>query len=176
MRGDVTLQARLLLRRTGLAGTGVAVGGLLALAGAYRPWYAVRAELAMLGDDQSSAVAELAGWQAQPWGWVVPALGIVAVALGVAMALDRPPARTQPVLLGTAGLLGMSAAGGALLRPEIRRFDIAGSRLRELLDLAERLPDGVELDFGVAVSDGVWVTVVAATAVAVSALAARELP
>ena len=175
MRGDATLQARLLLRGTGVAGAGVAAGGVLALIGAYRPWYAVTARLTMLDEEQASAVAELAGWQAHPWGWLVPALGVVAVALGVAMALDRPPARTRPLLLATAGLLGAASALGALLRPGVGRFDIADSRLRELLDLAERLPEGLELGFSVAVADGVWVTAAAALLTAVGALAAREL-
>jgi cytochrome bd-type quinol oxidase subunit 2 len=176
VRGDATLQARLLLRATGVAGASVAVGGVLALVGAYRPWYAVRAELTMLDDDQASALAELAGWQAHPWGWIVPALGVVAVALGVAMALDRPPARSRQVLVASGALLAVAALVGWQLRPEVRRFDIAGSRLREWLDLAERMPAGVELDFSVTVADGVWVTLVAAVVVVLGALAARELP
>lgn len=175
VRGDATLQARLVLRGTGLAGVGVAAGGLLALIGAYRPWYAVRARLGMLGDEQTRAVAELAGWQAHPWGWLVPALGLVAVTLGVAMAVDRPPARSREVLLATAVLLAVGATVGGSQRPEVRRFDLAGSRLREWLELAERLPDGVELGFTVAVADGVWVTAASGLVVAIGALAAREL-
>ncbi len=175
MRGDATLQARLLLRATGMAGAAVTLGGIGALVGAYRPWYAVTAELRMLEADQTRSVAELAGWASHPWGWLVPALGVLAVALGVATAIDRPPARTRPVLLGTAGLLGVMAVVGSVRRPEVNRFDIAGSRLRELVDLADRLPSGVELGFTVAVADGVWVTLASAVVVLIGALAAREL-
>jgi hypothetical protein len=176
VRGDATLQARLLLRGTGVAGAGMAVGGGLAVVGAYRPWYAVTAELTMLGEDQTRAVAELAGWEAHPWGWVIPAVGLLAVALGVAVAIDRPAARTRLVALVGCGLLAAAVAAGAMLRPGVDRFDIAGSRLRELVDLADRLPEGVELSFAVAVADGVWVTAGAASLVLLGTLGARELP
>jgi hypothetical protein len=176
LRGDASLQVRLLLRQTGIAGAGVALGGAGALVGAYRPWYAVTAELTMLGEDQTRAVAELAGWAAHPWGWLVPALGVLAVVLGIATAVDRPPARTRLLLLATAGVLAAAGVAGALRRPEVNRFDIAGSRLRELVDLADRLPTGVALDFTVAVADGVWVTLAAAALVLAGTLAARELP
>lgn len=176
MRGDATLQARLLLRQTGIAGAGVTLGGFAAIIGAYRPWYAVTAELTMLDEDQTRSVAELAGWAAHPWGWLMPALGVLAIGLGVATAIDRPPARTRPLLLGTAGVLGLGALVGSWQRPEVNRFDIAGSRLRELVDLADRLPTGVELDFDVAVAGGVWITLLAAGIVLAGALTARELP
>lgn len=175
VRGDAALQARLLLRATGMAGAGVAVGGLLALVGAYRPWYAVTAELRMLGSDQTGTVDRLAGWEAHPWGWLVPALGVVVVALGVAVALERPPRRARPVLLTAAGLLALAATGGATARPRVDRFDITGSRLRELLELADRLPEGVELGFTVAVAHGTWITAAAAALTLAGALAAREL-
>lgn len=175
MRGDAALQARLLLRPTGAAGAAVALGGVVAVVGAYRPWYAVTAELTMLGEDQRRAVAELPGWEAHPWGWLIPAVGVLAVALGVAVAFDRPPRRTRPVLLLAGALLVGAAALGAADRPPVDRFDIAGTRLRELLDLTDRLPSGVELAFSVGVSDGVWVTLVAGLLTMVGALCAREL-
>lgn len=176
MRGDATLQVRLLLRQTGMAGAGITLGGLGAVVGAYRPWYAVTAELAMLDEDQTRSVAELAGWAAHPWGWLIPALGVLAIGLGVATAIDRPPARTRRLLLATSGLLAVGALLGSWQQPEVNRFDIAGSRLRELVDLADRLPTGVELGFSVAVADGVWITLFSAGVVFVGALAARELP
>lgn len=176
MRGDATLQARLLLRQTGIAAAGITLGGFAALVGAYRPWYAVTAELTMLDEDQTRSVAELAGWTAHPWGWLIPALGVLAIGLGIATAIDRPPARTRPLLFGTAGVLALCALAGSWRRPDVDRFDIAGSRLRELVDLADRLPTGVELEFDVAVAHGVWLTLLAAGVVIAGALAARELP
>ena len=176
MRGDAALQARLLLRGTGLAGATVALGGGLALVGAYQPWHAVTAELAMLTEDQSRPVAELAGWEAHPWGWLVPALGVVAIVLGAALVADRPPMRSRALLLSTAGALGASAGLGALLPPEVNRFDVAGSRLRELSQLADRLPEGVELSFSVGIGNGLWITVGAAILILAGTVGARELP
>jgi hypothetical protein len=176
VRGDAALQARLLLRGTGLAGVTIAAGGVVALVGAYRPWHAVTAELAMLGEDQRRPVAELAGWEAHPWGWLVPALGIAAMVMGVALAIDRPPMRARPLLLATAGGLAASASLGALIPPEVNRFDIAGSRLRELSQLADRLPQGVELSFSVGTGPGLWLTLGAAGLIALGTLGARELP
>lgn len=175
MRGDATLQARLLLRGSGLAGAVVVAGGLLGLAGAYRSWYAVAAELTMLDERQARAVAHLAGWAAHPWAWLVPALSLAAVALGAAIAVDRPPAHTRDLLLTAGGLLGVAVGLGALLRPGVNRFDVAGTRLRELVDLADRLPDGVELGFSVALTDGVWLTLGGAVLIVAGTIAAREL-
>jgi hypothetical protein len=176
VRGDTALQARLVLRGSGLAGATVAMGGGLAFLGAYQPWHAVTAELTMLHDDQSRPVAELAGWEAHPWGWLVPALGVVAIVVGAALVADRPPARGRALLLGTAGGLVASAGLGALSPPEVNRFDVAGSRLRELSQLADRLPEGVELSFSVGLGVGVWLTVGAAALIVAGTAGARELP
>jgi hypothetical protein len=176
LRGDAGLHARLLLRGTGLAGVTVAVGGGVALVGAYRPWHAVTVELAMLGDDQRRPIAELAGWEAHPWGWLVPALGIVAIVTGAALAIDRPPMHARPLLLGSAAGLAASAGLGLVRSPEVNRFDVAGSRLRELSQLADRLPQSVELSFSVGTAPGLWLTLVAATLIAAGTLGARELP
>lgn len=176
MRGDAALQARLLLRGTGLAGVTIAAGGVVSLVGAYRPWHAVTAELAMLGEDQSRPVAVLHGWEAHPWGWLVPALGVVAIVLGIALAVDRPPLRARALLVATAVALGLSVGLGALLPPDLNRFDIAGSRLRELSQLADRLPHAVELSFSVGTAAGLWLTLLAAALIAAGALGSRELP
>jgi hypothetical protein len=176
VRGDAALQARLVLRGSGLAGATVAAGGGLAFLGAYQPWHAVTAELAMLNEEQSRPVAELAGWEAHPWGWLVPALGLVAMVLGAAIVADRPPMRGRLWLLGTAGGLLGSAVLGALRPPEVNRFDVAGSRLRELSQLSDRLPEGVELSFSVGIGIGLWLTVAASVLIVAGTVGARELP
>lgn len=175
MRGDAALQARLLLRGTGLAGTAVALGGALAMIGAYRPWHAVTVELTLLGAEQSRPVADLAGWEAHPFGWLVPALGLLTIGLGVALAVDRPPQRTRPVLLVAGVTLAVTAVVAALRPPEVGRFDVAGSRLRELSGLADRLPSDVELSFSVGHAHGLALTLAAAALVVVATLSAREL-
>lgn len=176
MRGDTALQARLALRGAGLAGAVITAGGVLAIGGAYLPWHAVTAELAMLEDAQSRPVAELPGWEAHPWGWLVPALGLVALVLGAALMVDRPPRRARVVLGVTAAGLGASAALGLVWSPAVRRFDVAGTRLRELSELADRLPEGVELSFSVGTGPGLWVTLLAAALIGLGTAAARELP
>lgn len=175
MRGDATLEAKLLLRGSGIAGLAVACAGVLAMTAAYQPWYVVVARLAMLEHDQDRVVAELAGWQAHPWGWVVPALGLAAVVLGLGVALDRPVARARDLLLLAAVGLGMTVLAGALARPPVGRFDVAGSRLRELAELADRLPEGVALTFAVRPALGLWMALVAAGAIVVATLSARDL-
>lgn len=174
MRGDVLLNLRVLRRPRGLAGVMVAAAGATAFAAAYLPWYQVAAQVEMLGGRQSRPVATLAGWQAHPWGWLVPAFALVAVVVGSALAVDRPVPFTRDVALATG--LGLAAAVGAggLLFPPVSRFDVAGSRLRELADLAERLPRDVELTFSVRPGLGLWLTLAAAAVLVVTALAARD--
>lgn len=174
MRGDVLLQLRMLRRPRGLVGSLAAMAGGAAFVAAYLPWYQVAATVDMLGRRQSRPVATLAGWQAHPWGWLVPALALVAVVVGVALAVDRPVPFSRDAEL-TAGLgLAAAVAAGGLLYPPVSRFDVAGSRLRELAGLSERLPRDVELTFAVRPGLGLWVTLAAAALLVAVAFAVRE--
>lgn len=175
MRGDARLHVRMLIRPSGLLGAAVALAGLLAAVAAYLPWYEVAARVTVPGTEGSRAVASLAGWQAHPWGWLLPTLGLVAAVVGGAVAVDRPLARTRDLALAVGlGLAAVVAVSG-LVFPPVSRFDVAGSRLRELAGLAERLPTDVELTFTVRPAMGLWLTLAAAAVVVAGAIAARDL-
>lgn len=172
MRGDLRLRLHLLVRPSGVIGLVGAVAGGIAFAAAYLPWYDVTATVDLLGASQESDVASLAGWQAHPWGWLVPMLALVTVAAGLMLAIDRPaPPRTM--LLGGAGL-AMTVVAGGLLFPPVDRFDVAGSRLRELAALSGRLPEDIRLVFDVRPSVGMWLTLAAGALVVIAAVISRD--
>lgn len=174
MRGDALLTARLLLRRDGLAGVVIAAGGALAVFAATQPWYHAMAEIAMLGTAQARAVGSVRGLPATVPGWVALGLGVAAVVLGVACALDRPPGRARAALAAVAlGLVGAALYGWLGPAPELA--DVAGREGRELLGLAERLPLGIALELEVRPATGPLVATIAAILVAGGVLAAREL-
>lgn len=172
VRGDLALRLRMVVRPSGVVGLVVAVAGMTAFAAAYLPWYEVTATVDLLGTSQQRSVASLAGWQAHPWGWLVPMLALVVGVAGAMLAVDRPaPPRTM--LVGGCGL-ALTVAAGGLLFPPVARFDVAGSRLRELAALSGRLPADVELAFAVRPGTGMWLTLAAAALVVVAALVSRE--
>ncbi|MFP5310243.1 MAG: hypothetical protein ACLGIR_11790 [Actinomycetes bacterium] len=174
MRGDVELQLRLLRRPAGIAGVVGCAGGVGALVAAYLPWYEVAATVEMLGGERTRAVATLAGWQAHPWSWVVPVLGLLGAAVLLAEALDHPLPGSRDLGLVAALGLGVAAAVGGATFPPVTRFDVAGSRLRELSGLADRLPSDVALAFAVRPGPGLWWTAGSAVVVVASvALVAR---
>jgi hypothetical protein len=172
VRGDAALTARLLLRGPGLAGMTATVGGAVAAIAATRPWYLVIAELSMLGDEQSRTVASLSGVPTTVWGWLVAALGLVVAVVGTNVALDRPPPHARRWLTAAAAVLGVLAGAALLARPALAR--VAGRDGQDLLELAERLPDGIELTLSVQVGPGPLVLGLAATLVGVGAFATRE--
>lgn len=174
MRGDVLLSLRVLRRPRGLLGVLAVGAALTALVAAHLPWYQVAARVEMLGEQQSRPVATLAGWQAHPWGWLVPALAVVAVVVGLALALDRPFPGTRDAQLGAGLGLAAAVVAGGLMFPPVSRFDVAGSRLRELAGLADRLPHDVELSFAVRPGVGLWLTLAGAAVLVVTAFAAGE--
>lgn len=173
MRGDVALTARLLLRGTGLAGIAVAAGGALAVVAATRPWYHAMAQVTMLDAVQARAVDSLLGTQTL-LGWVTLVLGLVAILLGIACALDRPPAHARRVLLGCAlALLVVSLLAWFGPSPELAR--VAGSEGDELTRLGSRLPDGIELRLAVRTAVGPALAALASVIVTGGTFAAREL-
>lgn len=175
MRGDLALHLRLALRPRGLVGVVAVVAGASGIAAAFMPWYVVAAELDALGHTRSWPVAQLAGWSAHPWTWLVPVAALAAVAVGVGLAVDRPMPRSRNLHL-LAGLVTagtVSAAG--LLFPPVSQFDVEGSRLRELMRLAEGVPSDVNMAFSVQPGVGLWLTLGAAALLVATAFAAREV-
>jgi hypothetical protein len=172
VRGDAALTARLLLRGPGLAGVVVTLGGALAVVAATRPWYVAVAELSMLDDQQSRTVAALAGVPETVLGWVALALGIVAAVPGAYLALDRPHLHARTVLLSVASGLVAIAIGVAVRRPALER--VAGVEAEGLLELAGRLPAGVELTFSVRPGIGPTLLGVAAVLIGGGALGSRD--
>lgn len=174
MRGDVALSLRLLARPDALGGLIAAISGCVALASAYLPWYEVAATLDLLGVTDARGVANLAGWQAHPWGFLVPLLSLVAIVAGIATAVDRPlPIRRDIVLYSGLGLAATVIAGG-LLFPTVSRFDVAGSRLRELAALSGRLPEDVDLSFAVRPAVGLWLTLAASALLVITSFVMRQ--
>lgn len=169
MRGDLLVNLRLLGRPGRLLGLAVAVLGVLALVATYLPWYEVSATLDLLGRTRSRTLAGLAGWEAQPWSWVVPLASLGAAAVGVGLAVDRPPPRAGLAATAAGMVLVIAAIVASLVTPPVASFDVAGSRLRGLSAL--RLPDAVALDFAVTNGIGLWVTAAAGAGLAVAGLA-----
>ena len=172
MRGDAALTARLLLRGPGLAGVVVTLGGALAALAATRPWYVATAELSMLDDQQSRTVTALAGLPETVLGWVALALGLTAAVLGANLALDRPHPHARTLLLSTASSTFAVAVGAAVRRPALER--VAGPEAERLLELAGRLPAGVELTVSVRPGIGPILLGVAAVLIGGGALGFRD--
>ena len=172
-RGDLLLQLRLFLRPHGLVGGVGGVAALSAFAAAYLAWYAVKVEVRMLGASRVGTVADLSGWQSHPWGWVIPAVAVVATGVAVSIAIDRPVPGAGDLLLGGGVVLAAAAGAGALVFPPLARFDVAGSRLRELADVA--LPADVEMSFSVSPAVGLWITLASAALLVATGFASREL-
>lgn len=174
MRGFVPLRVRMLVRPLGVVG-GLGVGaGIAGLIAAYLPWYEVVATVEMLGAERTRPVASLAGWQAHPWGWLVPALALAGTVVCGALAIDRPVRATRDLgLVPGLGLAAIVALSG-LVFPPVSRFDRAGSRLRELDELADRLPQDVSMTFSVRPGVGLWIALAAAAVLVAVAVAARR--
>jgi hypothetical protein len=144
VRGDAALSARLLLRRSGVAGLLAVLGAASLAVAATRPWHRAVADLSMLGDRQGRTVATMEGLPGTWWGWTLLAVALVAAGLGAATALDRPPASARRALVLT-GVLALAVAAVATLRaPSIEQ--LVGPDGADLLALADRLPSGVELE------------------------------
>lgn len=178
-RGDLLLELRLLLRPQALLGLAVALAGLAALVGAYMPWYEVAMEVSYrpwqeqgVAATQQAPAAWLSGWQAHAWGWLVPAVAVAVVVVGLLSAIDRPPPRHDRIEIGAGLVLAVFGGLGVVLVPAVERF--GGERVAVLSDLARRLPDGLEMGLEVRPASGLWVTLAAAALLAGLGLATRR--
>lgn len=173
MRPSIPLRVRMLVRPLGAVG-GFGVGaGLAGAISAYLPWYEVVATVDLLGNQRGRAVAALAGWQAHPWGWLIPTLALTGAVVCGAVALDRPFAATRRLSWGAGLGLAAVVALSAVVFPPVSRFDRAGSRLGELDRLADRLPHDVALTFSVRPGQGLWIALAASAALVGVAIAMR---
>ncbi len=175
MRGDVALAVRNVLRPEGMVGLVAAIAGGLATTAAYLPWYRVSASVEMLGNEATRTVSGLPGWQAHPWGWLVPAVAFGMMAVGLLLAVDRPAPATPDLLLGGGMAIALLVAVAGRWFPPVSRFDTAGTRLREMLGLAGRLPDDVALTFAVHPGAGMWLALGAAGLLLLAGLTARAV-
>lgn len=172
MRGDLELQVRIIGRPEGRVGLVTVVAALTGVAALYFPWYAVRAEVTMLGTTRGRTLAVMPGWQAQPWIWLIGALALAAAAIGGAVALDRAPRRPHVlVVLCALGAMALTAVS-AVLPPARERF--SDPRLRDLHSMADRIPEDVDLVLGVGVDVGIWLALGAGLLLLASALALRR--
>jgi len=172
VRGDAGLTLRLLLRGTGFAGLVTAAGGGLVLTGALCPWYAIVAEVSMLGGDSSQTVASMPGIPATPGGWIAGGLGVFVTMLGGLIAFDRPPLRGRQLALYAGVLLLAVATISVAWVPELTH--IAAGTTAELLDTADQLPVGVELELHATTASGPWWVLAGAATVVLGAFSARE--
>ncbi|HEX2027542.1 MAG TPA: hypothetical protein VHF25_06035 [Nitriliruptorales bacterium] len=174
MRGDLALQLRVALRPRGVVGVGGAFAGLAGVIAVYLPWYALHADVTMLGSVRSRAVAALTGWQAHPWVWLVAALGVVATIVGLSVAADRPIPASPEILFAAAIAMSLTTGASALVLPPTSRFG-ADEQLVQLASLADAVPDDVSLGFSVHHASGVWVALAAAALLLVTAFTSRRL-
>lgn len=173
MRGDLLLNLRIVLRPRGVTGLIAAVVGLIGAVTVYLPWYEIRSEVTMLGSTRARTVAELAGWQAHPWLWVVAVTGALAMVIGVAIAVDRPPPRSRDLLVGTGVALALTAGVSALIVPPTGRFG-ATETIAELGWLSERVPDDIAVELFVRPAAGLWVALAAAALLLALGVLSRE--
>jgi hypothetical protein len=171
VRGDLALSARLLLRREGLAGATMALGGGLVAAATLVPWLRAVTAVDMLGRSDIASIGTttlLPG----PAGWVIITAACLLVVCGVGIAVDRPLPRA-----GTVAVLAMSVAAAAALAvslPVPTPEDIAGLPVAELAAIADQLPSGVAVTFAAQPAAGVWLLTTGIAAAVLGTIRARH--
>lgn len=157
MRGDLILELRVALRRHGLLGIVAFVAGVVGIAGVYLPWYEVVARMSGLGGTASAPVAVLAGWEAQPWIWLVATVAAVAAYVGARTAFDRAHAHSRELLAVCAIVIAIVTATSYLLPPPPARF-AHDADLQRFQVAEHELPDDVTLSYAVRPAAGVSVS------------------
>lgn len=168
MRGDASLSLRLLTGPSGRSGGLVALGGVTTAVASALPWYAVVATVGMLDHQRSRTVSLVRGVPDVGFAVTTLAIGLVLIAMGIAIGIDRPrPA--SPLWLGLACLTAAVLAVAALGRtPSIDR--LASPTSRELQALREELPTGIDLTLSVQTRLGPWLVLAGVALAVVGAL------
>lgn len=161
-------------RRSGVAGLVVAAGGGCAAAGAVTPWWQAHAELSLSGVAQGRPVTGLLGVEHLA-GVAAAGAAVVALLLGLSLAIDRHPGWTRPALLGAGGVAAATASVGTWWTPGLGRFPDRGGALGELRDVVGELPMDVELTLTVIRGPGTALTAIGAGLIVLGTAAAREL-
>lgn len=174
MRGDAGITAGLLIRPSGLAGLAMAVGGGLVIGSAFAPWRTTVATVTMLGLDDERVIDAQRGLPTIPGGWVVAALGVVIVGLGLAVALDRPPPRVRSIVTAAVVLAAAVAVGTVVLVPG-GPPPAPGDLLSALGAEGGQLPSDVEVAGEVRRGDGPWLAVAGAVVTLAGVVCARDV-
>lgn len=156
MRTSVGDHLLALRRPAALAALAAAAGGVV---GAMAPRLAIwrlDAQVRALDTVGEQAVTVLVGARASSLTWVVAAVGVTVVVLAVLVAVDRPPAFAEQLLVASGGLL-LGAAGWLLLqRPPLSAFTHHRGAA-ELVNGDVELPRGVAINLVVEPAMGIWV-------------------
>jgi hypothetical protein len=174
VRGELPHALVAVGRGSGLAGLVAAAAGVGAVVAATQPWYEAAAELSMLGESDDRAVVVLVGWSLIP-GIVAALAGLVAAALGTALAIDRHPGWARRGLLAAAVTLAVAGTVPLLRRPRLDRFPDETGALGDLRAVVGELPVGVELAISVRPGIGPTTALVAAALIVAAVAAARDL-
>ncbi|MEX2549104.1 MAG: hypothetical protein WD638_02670 [Nitriliruptoraceae bacterium] len=170
MRGDAALTVRLLLRGPGLAGTTIAVAGVLGVVSTLLAWQLEIERVELLGGGGERILSTVRGLSGEPLAWLVLAAAILLIWFGLTLALDRPPTRARSVAALAAVVL-MAAGATAVIVGQGHTPAEATDRTR---DGEVALPVGVEVTTVHRTGTGPWLAVASGALALGGALAARE--
>lgn len=171
MRGDAALTARLLLRGPGLAGTTIAIAGVLGVVSTVQAWRHEVERVELLGGSGERTLSTVRGVPEQPLAWLVLVAAVVLLWIGLALALDRPPMRARlaagvaALILILTGAIAMSGHGPGSAPPD------GGEATRAS---AVAFPVGVEVTTVHRTGPGPWLALAGGILALAGTLAARE--
>lgn len=171
MRGDAALTMRLLLRGPGLAGTTIAVAGVLGVVSSLQAWQHEVERVELLGGSGERTVSTIRGLPGEPLAWLVLAGGAILLVIGLALALDRPPMRARLAAAVAAAVLVIAGAVTALGEPATST-EASGGATTEAREVA--LPVGVEVTTVHHTGRGPWLALAGGVLALGGTVAARE--
>jgi hypothetical protein len=170
VRGDAALTVRLLLRGPGLAGTTIAVAGVLGGVSTLLPWQHEVERVELLGGRGERTLSTVRGLPGEPLAWLVLAAAIVLIWLGLTLALDRPPMRARlAAAMAAVVLVGAGAAAASVGQGRSAAETASSDRNGEVA-----LPVGVEVTTVNRTGMGPWLAVAGGVLALGGTLTARE--